>query len=298
MCSVRQSPMPCAPKSRAVRASAGVSALARMPMSQTAPAQSWSVRNASSRAGGSMSASPASTSPEVPSTVMTSPSAKLRPPAVRIKRRLGSKRRSEAPTMQGSPRPRPITAAWLVMPPRSVSTATAECMPRISSGAVSRRTRMQGSPRAAWACAVAEEKAMRPVAAPGEAAMPRATTSRAPRGSTWGCRSSLSARGSTRSSASSRAMIPSEASATAMRSLARAERGVRTASITARRPSSTVNSICISSRRRARQAAPWAERATRISGATSSSAGPRGSRVRNIASAPSAEAGRPWLWPA
>ena len=30
--------------------------------------------------------------------------------------------------------PRPITAAWLVMPPRSVSTAWAACIPRISSG--------------------------------------------------------------------------------------------------------------------------------------------------------------------
>ena len=83
-----------------------------------------------------------------------------------------SSRRSEAPTTQGRPSPRAITAAWLVMPPRSVSTAAAECIPRISSGAVSRRTRMQGSPRAALACAASDENTIRPVAAPGEAAMP------------------------------------------------------------------------------------------------------------------------------
>ncbi len=78
-----------------------------------------------------------------------------------------SKRIDDAPTTQGIPMPRPITAAWLVMPPRSVSTAWAACIPRMSSGVVSRRTRMHVSPRAALACASLAVNTILPVAAPG-----------------------------------------------------------------------------------------------------------------------------------
>ena len=184
MCSVRQRPIPCASNFRAVAASAGVSALARTPMSRTSSAQASSLRKLSSKAGGSMSAAPASASPFDPSSVITSPSRKTRPSCVVSFLSFESSRMSDAPTTAGRPSPRAITAAWLVMPPRSVSTATDECMPRISSGEVSRRTRMQGSPLAALAWAAAEEKTSLPVAAPGLAAMPWAITSRAPRGST------------------------------------------------------------------------------------------------------------------
>ncbi len=76
-------------------------------------------------------------------------------------------------------------------------------MPRTSSGVVSRRTRMQGSPWAALAVAAAEENTMRPTAPPGLAAMPRIAASRGPRGSTCLCSSSDSARGGMRSTASS-----------------------------------------------------------------------------------------------
>ena len=47
--------------------------------------------------------------------------------------------------------PRATTAAWLVMPPRVVRMPLAACMPWMSSGLVSMRTRMTASPLAARA---------------------------------------------------------------------------------------------------------------------------------------------------
>ena len=45
--------------------------------------------------------------------------------------------------------PRATTAAWLVMPPREVRMPLAACMPWMSSGEVSIRTRITASPAAA-----------------------------------------------------------------------------------------------------------------------------------------------------
>ena len=184
ICSVRHRPMPWARKFRAVCASAGVSAFARTPMSRYSSAHFSNVWNALSSAGSSSVAVPARTSPDEPSTVITSPSANSRPSGAIITRRFLSITRSEAPTTQGRPRPRPITAAWLVIPPRTVRTALAACIPRISSGVVSRRTRIQGSLRAALACASFAENTMRPTAAPGLAAIPRTIRSRSVIGAT------------------------------------------------------------------------------------------------------------------
>ena len=159
---------------------------------------------------------------------------------------------SDAPTTQGKPRPRPITAAWLVTPPRSVSTATTECIPRISSGPVSRRTNTAASPRAALAWASEAVKTIFPVAAPGLAAIPLANTVRGALGATCRCNSSDNAFGSTRINASSRGMIPSLAKSTAICTAALEDRTIRTASKIANLPLSSVNSICISSRKRFR----------------------------------------------
>ena len=295
MCSVRQSPMPCAPKRRAHWASCGVSAFARTFIVRAASAHSSNWLKLSSSAGSSMAAAPASTSPEVPSTVISSPSRKLRPPACRTRPRR-SIASPEAPTMQGSPSPRAITAAWLDMPPRSVSTATEACIPRMSSGSVSRRTSTQDSSRAAAAWAAAAEKTMRPVAAPGLAAMPRVIRSRGARGSTWWCRRSVSARGWTRITACSGGMMPSRARPTAMRTAAREDRCTRIASMIDNRLSATTNSICISSFSRSRAATPNRTRSAKTPGAASSSEGPRASRVRKIDSA-SWRCARPCVWP-
>ena len=294
MCSVRHRPIPSAAKLRAVCASAGVSALARTPMSRRASAQSSSVRNASSSTASCTAVSPARTSPVLPSTVTNVPAANLRPSGATMPPPRRSIVRSDAPTTQGSPRPRPITAAWLVMPPRAVTTASAACMPRISSGVVSRRTRMQGSPRAALACASSAVSTIRPVAAPGLAAMPRTMRSRGASAAICRCSSADSALGGTRRIASSREITPSRASATAIATVARSDRGTRTASRIDNSPSCSVNSISISSRRRVRIRPPAAVSAANASGHRSSSEGPRSSRVRYSAS-PCRSAARPWL---
>ena len=139
---------------------------------------------------------------------------------------------------------------------------------------------MQGSPRAALAWAAAGVKTMRPVAAPGLAAMPRTTTSRRAPGSTCRCSRSDRVRGWIRITASSWEITPSRASATATRTAARDDRSTFVASISDSRLSVTTNSICISSRSRRRAAAPNRIRSEKTSGAASSSEGPRGSRVR------------------
>ena len=77
----------------------------------------------------------------VPSTVMSWPFFTTRPLA-RNRPAWGSTSMSFAPTTHVLPMPRATTAAWLVMPPRAVSTACAATMPWKSSGDVSGRTRM------------------------------------------------------------------------------------------------------------------------------------------------------------
>ena len=69
MCSVRQSPIPSAPNSRAFAASSGVSAFARTRMRRRSSAQSRIVPKFSSIAGGTSGTEPTITRPVPPSTV-------------------------------------------------------------------------------------------------------------------------------------------------------------------------------------------------------------------------------------
>ena len=79
-----------------------------------------------------------------------------------------------APATQGRPMPRATTAAWLVMPPRVVRMPRAACMPWMSSGLVSMRTRMTASPLAARRFSASSAlKTTMPEAAPGLAGRPR-----------------------------------------------------------------------------------------------------------------------------
>ena len=73
MCSVRQSPIPSAPNSRAFAASSGVSAFARTPSRRSSSAQPRIVPKFSSIAGGTSGTAPMITSPVPPSIVITSP---------------------------------------------------------------------------------------------------------------------------------------------------------------------------------------------------------------------------------
>ena len=74
MCSVRQSPIPSAPNSRAFAASSGVSAFARTRRRRRSSAQSRIVPKFSSIAGGTSGTEPTITRPVPPSTVSWSPS--------------------------------------------------------------------------------------------------------------------------------------------------------------------------------------------------------------------------------
>ena len=128
MCSVRQRPMPSAPKPRAVLASSGVSALARTFIRRFSSAQPISFWKSDDSSGSIIGMAPRITSPEEPSMVIVSPALKLAPRAEKV-RAFSLMWISPAPLTHGRPMPRATTAAWLVMPPRQVTTPLAACMP-------------------------------------------------------------------------------------------------------------------------------------------------------------------------
>ena len=94
-----------------------------------------------------------------------------------------------APATHGLPIPRATTAACDVMPPRVVKMPSAACMPPMSSGEVSTRTRMVLRPALLAASASAAEKTIAPVAAPGDAGKPVAIGADFAFGSSIGCKS-------------------------------------------------------------------------------------------------------------
>ena len=83
--------------------------------------------------------------------------------------------------------PRATTAAWLVMPPRVVRMPRAACMPWMSSGLVSMRTRMIASPFCARLSASSAVNTTAPDAAPGLAGRPFPSSVRGALGSSVGC---------------------------------------------------------------------------------------------------------------
>ena len=104
--------------------------------------------------------------------------------------------------------PRATTAACEVMPPRVVRMPSAACMPWMSSGEVSTRTRMTFLSLALSVSASSAENTISPDAAPGEAGSPVAMILRSALGSMVGCRSWSSAAGSMRVTASLRVIRP------------------------------------------------------------------------------------------
>ncbi|MNS58099.1 hypothetical protein D3C72_910060 [compost metagenome] len=176
MCSVRHNPTPSAPKPRALAESSGVSALVRTPSVRNSSAQSINCWNSPESSGSIMGTSPWMTSPVPPLMLRMSPSLSTRP-ATRSSLARRSTSMSSVPATQGLPMPRATTAAWLVMPPRLVSTPWAWIMPWMSSGLVSTRTRITFSPLAPRRSASSASKTIAPVAAPGLAGRPRAMTS-------------------------------------------------------------------------------------------------------------------------
>ena len=144
--------------------------------------------------------------------------------------------------------PRATTAAWLVLPPRLVSTPLAAIMPFRSSGLVSRRTRMTASPASASSTARAESKTARPTAAPGDALTPVVILVTSALVSNAGNISRASSAPVTRVSASSMSMRPSSTSSVAILKAAAAVRlPTRVCSIQSL-PRSMVNSMSHRSR--------------------------------------------------
>jgi hypothetical protein len=157
-------------------------------------------------------------------------------------------RSTPAPDTQGLPMPRATTAACEVIPPRVVRMPSAACMPWMSSGEVSTRTRMTRLSLALSVSASSAENTISPDAAPGEAGSPVAMSLRSALGSMVGCSSWSSAAGSMREIASLREINPSFARSTAIFSAALAVRlPARVCSIQSL-PCSTVNSRSCMSR--------------------------------------------------
>ena len=223
MCSVRQRPMPCAPNSRALAASSGVSALARTLRRRRSSAQPRMVSKSSLICGATSGTAPTITRPVPPSIVITSPSASSRPLSEKVRASRSIVRPSQ-PATHGLPIPRATTAACEVMPPCAVRMPFAWSRPWMSSGVVSQRTRITSSP--AWPRSSAESASSTalPDAAPGEAFSPRAATSTSAFGSIIGCSSWSSWPASIRATASSREINPSSTIDTAERRAAVAVR--------------------------------------------------------------------------
>ncbi len=136
MCSVRQSPIPSAPNSRATFASCGVSAFVRTRRSRYLSAQDIKIPKFPVISGSTRSVWPRITSPVEPFRVSQSPSRRTFPLRVKVFSLLLITA-SPHPATQHLPIPRATTAAWEVMPPREVKIPTAACIPPISSGLVS-----------------------------------------------------------------------------------------------------------------------------------------------------------------
>ena len=136
--------MPFAPNFLANLASVGVSALALTSRTEISSDQFKKSFNPSSKAGSTNSISPEITFPDAPSMVIKSNSLKTLPSDIFIFLFLESIFKEFAPTIQGRPNPLAVTAAWLVIPPRSVNTPFVKCIPLISSGPVSNFTNIVG----------------------------------------------------------------------------------------------------------------------------------------------------------
>ena len=194
-----------------------------MPSVRTSSAHAISSAKSPESSGCTVGTTPSMISPVLPSSVMNSPAFTTVPRTESVPA-LASMRTSPAPATQGLPMPRATTAAWLVMPPVEVRMPSAACMPWMSSGLVSRRTRITFSPARACFSASSAVNTTLPEAAPGEAGRPLAITLRSALGSSVGCSSWSSEAGTMRATASFLSIRPSRTMSTAILSAALAVR--------------------------------------------------------------------------
>mmetsp|Transcript_18912 Transcript_18912/g.40089 ORF Transcript_18912/g.40089 Transcript_18912/m.40089 type:complete len:202 (+) Transcript_18912:1897-2502(+) len=176
ICSVRQRPMPPAPRRRAMAASAPVSALASTSIVFTSWTNSMNLPSLPLISGFEVGMAPRSTSPVVPLSESVSPS-RIRTSPI-FTSRFSSSTTIDSPTPQTQvlPQPRATTAACDVLPPRAVRMPSAANMPATSSGEVSCLIRIALMPSLRLCSTSADEKHATPTAAPGEALSPLAIT--------------------------------------------------------------------------------------------------------------------------
>ena len=143
--------------------------------------------------------------------------------------------------------PRATSAAWLALPPSAVRMPLAAWKPPTSSASVKGRTRITSRPSFSAATAASAVNTTSPLAAPGDALTPLATTSYSASGANVGCSSASRRSGSIVASAWPRSSRPSFSASTANRTAAWAGRlALRVWSMNSC-PSSTVNSVsCMS----------------------------------------------------
>ena len=143
--------------------------------------------------------------------------------------------------------PRATSAACEALPPSAVRIPFAAWKPATSSASVNWRTRITARPSAAAATASGAVNTISPLAAPGEAATPRAMQSKRASGANVGCSSASSVSASIVAIASAFVIRPSSTASTAKRTAAWAGRLALRVCSMYRRPSSTVNSVsCMS----------------------------------------------------
>ena len=217
MCSVRHSPMPSAPNSRALAASAGVSALARIFSFRVLSAHDIKVAKSPVIVGATVGTLPIITSPVVPLMVRNSPALTVCP-EIEIVWFFSSIRIASQPTTQGLPQPRATTAACDALPPVEVKMPFARCIPATSSGLVSLRTSRIGSFGcfSAYSTTASALSNTMPEAPPGDAAMPCATGSTFDFGSSCGNSKWFRLSGETRLTAAASSISPSLTISTAM----------------------------------------------------------------------------------
>ena len=223
ICSVRQRPMPSAPKPTAAAASTGASAFDHTPSVRKSSAQLSRVNISSSRAAGGLTVliESANISPVEPSILIYSPALTTRFPA-RTQPSSTFTSIPSAPVTHGLPKPRATTAAWLVAPPLLVNTPEDTAMPWTSSALVSVRTKMISVSCRLISTAVSASRTSLPVAAPGAApnpmliSRPELEESSLSFSSKVGSKSWYICSGSTLNRASSRVISPSLARSTAV----------------------------------------------------------------------------------
>ena len=249
MCSVRHRPMPSAPNSRALRASSGVSALARTRRrAQLVGPLEDRVELRRSTSGSTSGTSSVVIAPVVPSMAIRSPACSVRAVDAHLAGRDVDLERRWRRSPPGTPIPRATSAACEALPPSEVRIPLAAWKPATSSASVNGRTRITSRPSAAACDRVGggeDDLALGGARRGGHAARP------APRTRPAGRRSGAAARRASRrrSSAAPAALSssPSSTASTAKRTAACAGRlALRVCSMYSR-PSSTVNSVsCMS----------------------------------------------------